>query len=208
MDDEAAYPRFANRGRTFVYVLPCRDEDVLKIGFSRDPLARFRTLHRRFFEFFDLQRGLLVHADHLRDARRLERRLLTAFPHERTPAPLVVPVSAAGHTEWFRGVSPQVEALVRQMCVEEGLTLHAPLSDWLRDRLDDGSERAFDWSTRMLEAIEFEHFNLPPEQRGGHAASALRDLLDAYAALGLDVEKLVPVAVFSWYRDGGYFGER
>ena len=42
-------PRFASRGRTFVYVLPCRDEDILKVGFSRDPLDRFRTLHRRFF---------------------------------------------------------------------------------------------------------------------------------------------------------------
>ena len=25
------HPRFASRGRTFVYVLPCRDEDILKV---------------------------------------------------------------------------------------------------------------------------------------------------------------------------------
>ncbi len=120
MDEEAIYPRFASRGRTFVYVLPCRHEDILKVGFSRDPLDRFRTLHRRFFEFFDLERGLLIHTDHLRDARRIERLFITTFADQRAPAPLVVPRSAAGHTEWFRGVSPQVDVLARQICEEQG----------------------------------------------------------------------------------------
>ena len=34
---ESPIPRFASRGRAYVYVLPCRDEDLLKVGFSRDP---------------------------------------------------------------------------------------------------------------------------------------------------------------------------
>lgn len=208
MNEEAIYPRFASRGRTFVYVLPCRDEDILKVGFSRDPLDRFRTLHRRYFEFFDLDRGLLVHTDHLRDARRIERLLITTFADCRAPAPLVVPPSAAGHTEWFRGVSAQVDALARQVCAEQGFTLHAPLSSWLRDRFGDWSELLFGWSMRMLEMIEYEHFNVPPHQRSGRADTVLRDVLDAYVTLGKAMEKLVPAPVLAWYRSDDYFGNR
>ena len=92
---DSPVPRFASRGRAFVYVLPCRDEDLLKIGFSRDPLQRMRALHRRFFDFFDLDRAFLVATDRVRDARRIERALLTAFADRRSPAPLVVPDAAA-----------------------------------------------------------------------------------------------------------------
>ncbi len=113
MNDEVAYPRFASRGRTFVYVLPCRDEDILKVGFSRDPLQRMRSLHARFFEFFDLDRALLIECEHLRDARRIERLFITTFAEHRAPAPLVVPLAAAGHTEWYRGIHPRVTALAR-----------------------------------------------------------------------------------------------
>jgi len=208
VNEEAIYPRFASRGRTFVYVLPCREEDILKVGFSRDPLDRFRTLHRRFFEFFDLDRGLLIDTDHLRDARRIERLLITTFADCRAPAPLVVPQSAAGHTEWFRGVSPGVDTLVRKVCAEQGFALHAPLSSWLRDRFGEWSELLFGWSQRMLEAIEYEHFNVPPHERCGRADAALRDVLDAYVALGMATEKLIPAAVLAWYCSDDYFGDR
>ncbi len=205
MNGEAIYPRFASRGRTFVYVLPCRDEDILKVGFSRDPLDRFRTLHRRFFEFFDLERGLLIHTDHLRDARRIERRFITTFADHRAPAPLVVPQSAAGHTEWFRGVSPLAEVLARQICDEEGFVLHAPLSAWVHDRFADWSELLFGWSMCMLEMLEYEHFNAPMQRRG-RVGKALRDVLDAYVALGEDIRPLVPASVLAWYGSDDYFG--
>ena len=208
VDEEAIYPRFASRGRTFVYVLPCRHEDILKVGFSRDPVDRFRTLHRRFFEFFDLDRGLLIHTDHLHDARRIERLFITTFADQRAPAPLVVPRSAAGHTEWFRGVSPQVDVLARQICEEQGFLLHAPLSSWLRERFADWSELLFGWSTRMLEMIEYEHFNVPSHEGDRRVEKVLRDVLDAYAALGMDLQALVPDSVRSWYGNDRYFGTR
>lgn len=206
MNEDAVYPRFASRGRTFVYVLPCREADILKVGFSRDPLDRFRTLHRRFFEFFDLERGLLIDTDHLRDARRIERLFITTFAGSRATAPLVIPRAAAGHTEWFRGVSPQVDALARQVCAEQGFTLHAPLSAWLREKFGDWSERLFGWSASMLEMIEYEHFNVPPPGRGGRADAALREVLDACEALDMAVGDLVPPAVLAWYRSNDYFG--
>lgn len=206
VQDDMTYPRFASRGCTYVYVLPCRDEDILKVGFSRDPLDRFRTLHRRFFEFFDLERGLLIHADQLRDARRIEREFITTFTDFRAPAPLVVPQSAAGHTEWFRGVSPQADALARHICAERGFVLHAPLSSWLRDRFGEWSELLFGWSLRMLEMIEYQHFNVPPLERGAQAETVLREVLDAYVALDIDIGALLPASVFDWYHDADYFG--
>ncbi len=208
MEIEAPHPRYASRGRTFVYVLPCRDEDILKVGFSRDPLDRFHTLHRRFFEFFDLDRGLLIDTDHLRDARRIERLLITTFADQRAPAPLVVPRSAAGHTEWFRGVSPLVEALAREICDQQGFLLHAPLTTWLRNHLDERVEWLFGWSTRMLEALEYEYFNLPREARNGAGERALRDTLDTCVALGMNLQARVPADVLDWYRSDDYFGTR
>lgn len=202
--DEVAYPRVAGRGRTYVYVLPCRDEDLLKVGFSRDPLDRLRTLHRRFFEFFDLDRGLLIHTDHLRDARQLERLFITTFAAHNAPAPFGVPASAGGHTEWFCGVASPVDALARQLCAEQGYALHAPLGTWLRERLGEWSDRLFDWSAHMLERLEYEHFNLPPEQRDERGIRALRDMLDAYVALGIEIQGLVPTPVLAWYRHGGF----
>jgi T5orf172 domain len=207
--DEVAYPRFATRGRTFVYVLPCRDEDILKVGFSRDPLERMRTLHPRFFEFFDLERALLIETDQLREARRIERLFITTFVDHQAPAPLVVPRAAAGYTEWYRGIHPMVTALARSECAASALTLQAPLSAWLRDRFEQWSDRLFDWSAQMLELIEYERFNVPMEEKTQRGEKALSHVLDTYAALGVDVQPRVPRAVWSWYQNRGalVFGE-
>lgn len=207
VDDDVPLPRFASRGRTCVYVLPCRDEDVLKVGYSRDPLQRMRSLHRRFFEFFDLDRGLLVEAERLRDARRIERLFIGQFAAQRVPPPLVVRDAAAGYTEWFRGVAPQADALAHALCAQEGLALHG-LRPWLRARLEERSDSLYAWSGRMLEALEYEHFNLPAQARSAVAAKALRDTLDACAAVGLDLAGLVPPAVLEWHAAHDYFGRR
>jgi hypothetical protein len=201
--DDAGYPRFASRGRTFVYVLPCRDEDLLKVGFSRDPLQRLRTLHPRFHQFFDLERGRLIETDHLRDARRIERRLITTFAAHRAPAPLVIPQAAAGYTEWHRGVYPQVTELCERMCIEEGLSLYG-LHQWLRARFEERSDALFDWSSRLLEAIDYARFNPPADSCAGQTdqarmEQALGRVLGVCTSLGLDVQALVEPAVFAWF---------
>lgn len=202
-DDEAEspIPRFASRGRAYVYVLPCRDEDLLKVGFSRDPLQRLQTLHARFFGFFDLDRALLVATDSVRDARRIERRFIEAFAERRSPAPLVVPDAAAGYTEWYRGAYADAETMARAVCVDEGHTLHAPLRDWLRTVFGERSALLFAWSAKMLEAIEYERFNAPPSMTPSVLERALRDGLDCFDELGIDIEPLVPGPVFRWYRE-------
>lgn len=202
-DEEAAYPRFASGGRTFVYVLPCRDEDMLKIGYSRDPLRRLHALHRRYFEFFDLDRAILLDAERLRDARRIERTLLARFAEYRAPPPLVVREAAAGRTEWFRGAADQVDELARKIAVDEGLTLHAPLRAWLRQRFSEHSDTLYECSMRMLDSLEYEHFNVSQGAQDGRTAVALRHLLDVYEALDLDLAGQVAQRVLVWYRSAG-----
>jgi hypothetical protein len=202
MADSDPEPRWrtASRGRCFTYVLPCRDADLLKVGLSRDPLVRFQTLHARYFEFFDLDRGALVEMDHVRDARRLESRLKELFADRRAVAPLVVPDSAAGHTEWYRGVYPDALAVVEAARAADGFRVHAPLRSWLRDRLEH-DDALFEWSLQMLRTIELYHYNADePLRRVGDRS--LRNVLDAYEAVGLAVDGRVPDAVLQWYRYG------
>lgn len=200
---EIAAPRLASRGRAYVYVLPCRDQDLLKVGFSRDPVQRLQTLHRRFFRYFDLDRAFLIATDYVRDARRVERRFITAFAESRSPAPLVVPDAAAGYTEWYRGVYPDVVAEANTLCAADGFVRHAPLRDWLRDVFAERSALLFGWSEKMLEAIEYAQFNAPREATFNALEHALIDALDCYVELGIEIEPLVPEAVFRWYRNNG-----
>jgi hypothetical protein len=202
-DIDATAPRFASRGRAFAYVLPCRDQDLLKVGFSRDPVQRLQALHRRFFAYFDLDRAFLIATDSVRDARRVERRFITSFAEARSPAPLVVPDAAAGYTEWYRGVYPALAALARDVCAFDGLVLHAPLRDWLRGVFDERSTLLYAWSEKMLDAIEYARCNAPSDAAFAAARRALVDALDCYVELGIDIQVLVPEAVFSWYRNNG-----
>jgi len=188
-----------------VYVLPCRDEDLLKVGFSREPMQRFRTLHRRFFEFFDLERGLLIEVDRVVQARRIERLFLTTWANHRAPAPLAVPKSAAGYTEWYRGISDQLTSRARQLAQDEALILHEPLRCWLATELDGRADALYDWSERMLtEALlEREHAGLPG---AGPMEQALLDTLALCESMRLPLGKLLPEAVAEWHRYGAHRG--
>jgi hypothetical protein len=199
-DDAFVEPRFASRGRAYVYVLPCRDEDVLKVGFSRDPLQRLQTLHARYFDFFDLDRACLIGTDHVRDARRIERRFIEMFAEQRSPAPLVVPDAAAGHTEWYRGIYADACALARDIAESEGWALHAPLRAWLRGVFADRGALLFAWSAKLLEVIEYERFNASDAGASRIAERALRDALDGFESVGIAIDPLAPEAVLAWYR--------
>lgn len=200
-EESTAYPRVATGGRSFVYLLPCLEEDTLKLGFSRNPLQRLHALHRRYFRFFDLDRALLVEVERGRDARRIERLLIDHFAEHRVPPPLVVREAAAGRTEWFRGIAGEADCLVRQLAAEQGLVLHAPLRSWLRDRFSEHADALYEYSLRMLDLIEYELFNVRSDEQRGRGDAALRHLLNACEAFGLDLDKLVPRRVLTWHRD-------
>ncbi|HEY0180082.1 MAG TPA: GIY-YIG nuclease family protein [Dokdonella sp.] len=203
--DPAEFRQARSRG-AFVYVVACRADNRFKIGFSRDPEDRWRTLHRRYFEFFDLERGALVAAARVADARRLERALLDAFAPYQSLAPLEVPLAAAGHTEWFRGALDEAVELAGEHARAHGLDRRRP-GDWLREVYGARVDRVFGWSAALFDAVEYEREN-PCAGTGSAPAvrieRALRDALDAFGSLGFDVRGALRADVAAWYaRDGG-----
>ena len=196
--EDPGFPRSLARGRAYLYVVGCRDDSVFKIGFSRDPLQRFRTLHARFFEFFDLDGGVLIETDRVAQARRLERELHARFRNHQAPAPLVVPIGAAGHTEWFRGVQDEAVTAALDFAVERAFAHQAP-SAWLAGVLAQREDLLFGWATRMFDMFEYAANN--QDMAGARAcARDLRDALDAYLSVGIDPYASLPAAVVRWHR--------
>lgn len=193
IDPREPSSRGPNRGKCFVYVLPCAYEDILKLGFSRDPLQRMQALHSRWFEFFDLDAGFLVETETVRDARDLELGLANVIAEHNAPVPLVIRPEAAGHSEWYRGAHPTL-ARTAQTLAAGGYILHAPLRPWLRERLAECSDRLFSWTLAMLSPEDLEGAAPTPARR------RVDDTLDSFGALDIDIEPFVPQPVLEWYR--------
>lgn len=177
--------------RAWVYVAACAGEDIAKIGFSRDPLQRLQSLHPRWFEFFDGADGFVVRADSVRDARRIERELITAAAAHRAAAPLTVSARAGGHTEWFRGAVALLGAAADRLAAE-GFAVIRPLQPWLGARLRERAGGVYEWSLHALRAIDAGD---PVARR------ELRDALDALAAFDIEVADCVDVDVLRVWRD-------
>ncbi|PPT97293.1 GIY-YIG nuclease family protein [Xanthomonas arboricola] len=179
-------------GRCFTYVFPCQWEDHCKIGFSRDPVGRIGSLHSRWFEFFDLERGLLVEAERERDARDLELQLRRPLLAHNAPAPMTIRAVAGGHTEWFRGVGEALEHAVAGL-QQQGYRVFV-LRDWLQAAMAQRIDRLYDWTAVQLSADELDGLTGPtPAQR------ALRDVLDGCRALDLPVQAHLPEHIWVWY---------
>jgi hypothetical protein len=184
-----------NRGPAFLYVLPCAYEDLLKLGHSRDPLARMQAMHARWFEFFDLERGFAVATETVRDAQRLELHHGRALASHAAPAPLLFQASAGGATEWYRGAYPALHAAA-QALQTVGHVLHAPLRDWARTRLLAQADRLHHW-TGLLDPDAL-------EARGAQARASIAqrrvvDVLDAYLALEIDLAPFLSDPVMQWH---------
>jgi hypothetical protein len=176
--------------RAHVYVAVCAGEDIAKIGFSRDPLRRLQTLHSRWFEFFDVAAGFVVSADSVREARRIERRLIVAAVDHRAAAPLTASARAGGHTEWFRGANALLDAAADDLDAE-GFAVARPLRPWLAVRMRERAGALYEWSQQALRAID------AGDRR---AFIELRDALDALAAFGLDAAQFVDADVLqAWH---------
>lgn len=192
-----------SEGACHLYVLPCAYEDLLKLGFSRQPLERMQALHPRFFEFFDLDRALLVETETVRDARRLELELRHALVEHSAPPPLTVRPQAAGHTEWYRGAYAVLEEAVGGLR-ERGHTVHAPLRPWLEAQMQSRAPSMFSWGSRVLERVEGEPDHLDRLPMLHALRQQVLDVIDAHRALGVDVAQHLPVTLEQWYaRRGG-----
>lgn len=197
-DPEQRPWRPASVGRSFVYVFPCRGEDILKLGFSRDPLDRLQSLHQRYFDFFDLDAAVLIETDTVREARAIELAQGRALKLHSAPAPLLVSRTAGGHTEWYRGALPALVAAAAAM-EAQGYRVHRHVRGWLRERTAERAGVIHHWSLRMLEAIELEHSTGATPRLPTRLEWTLRNALDACEAVGLPVATVAPQAVCRWY---------
>lgn len=190
-------------GRAYVYIAPCSWEDHCKVGFSRDPLSRLQDLHRRWFEVFDLHGIALVEAETVRDARDIELALRAPLREHRAPPPSTVRAQAGGETEWLRGaLAPLTEAI--EMLRHHGHTMHVPATKWLRSALVARSDQLYAWTLAQLASASGGD-DLRDELHGAHDAQhaparLVRDMLDAYGSLGIDVEPWIATDVHEWYR--------
>ncbi|MDH5835326.1 GIY-YIG nuclease family protein [Luteimonas kalidii] len=155
------------RSRTcYLYVLPLAYEDQLKLGISHDPLARAQAFSRRYYEFFDLSRSLLVEFDSRREAQARETELHRQLRDWNAVQPITVPGVAAGKTEWYRGAYDILETATGDE-LAGGHIAHTPATAWWKARLEDERETLFEWTL-------------------------LADVLDAYAALGVSLPDVLP----------------
>jgi hypothetical protein len=197
MDHEAPFP-FASTcsaARAFLYVLPCHGEDLLKLGFSRDPLARLQQLHARYFEFFDTDLAFAIETETVRDARALETRLGRALRLHAAPAPLTVPTAAGGATEWYRGAYAALDDAAVTL-ERDGYRLHRPLRGWIRERLLASAELLYAW-TALLHPLELEARGTA--SRASRAQRRVADVLDAYRTENIDLSRWLPATVLDWH---------
>lgn len=173
-------------GPAFLYVLRMSGaEDLLKVGLTADPVARWSGFHRRWFEAFDLERTLLVETETRGDAQRLETALHRALKAHGCPVPLTMRAFAGGATEWYRGASAAAQDFVAR-CEAEGFIVHMDARPHagaamraqrhvLASVLDQAARNARDGV-------------LTPEEVG-----AVRDLVDAHRAFGAGLAELVSI---------------
>lgn len=178
----------------YVYVLPCVVEDFLKLGFSRNPAARFDALHPRYFDVFDLDRGWLVETDSVREARALELALRRPLAAHRAPAPLTVRWRAGGDTEWLRGAFAQLWQATDAL-VHRGYRLHAPVKHWLRQALLDHCDTLYTWAELAQPDIDASRAGLPVSA----SVHRLVDALDACHAVGIDTRPWLSERMQAWY---------
>lgn len=180
-----------NDGRCFTYVFPCAWEDHCKIGFSRDPLGRISSLHRRWYDVFDLDRIVLIEADSVRESKDLELRLRRPLAAHNAPAPSTMRIEAGGITEWFRGVSGALASAADALAAE-GYRIHQG-RPWLADELDSRGDRLFEWTLSQL-SVDDPDPSIPTPDR-----ARVRDALDAFQALDIALESRLSPDVLAWY---------
>lgn len=172
----------------FVYVAPARYEDILKLGFSHDPCNRVRSFHRRYFEYFDLDRGFSIAATDERDARRIELLLARRFADHRTHAPLEIESAPGGVTEWYRGAYDGISAACAELITAGGYQPVLNMAAEIRSRLLAERDLLFEVATHTIDAVDA--LGACPEADA--LVRSLSTSLDAYQAFGIDVGGYMP----------------
>ncbi|PNS09499.1 GIY-YIG nuclease family protein [Solilutibacter silvestris] len=168
------------RGRAFLYILPASGpEDLLKVGMTHDPLARWSAFHPRWFEVFDLDHSLLVETETRSDAQGLETRLHRMLEAYSCPMPMTIRGQAGGATEWYRGAYAAVRRFVNEQAVQ-GFVVHTNAMPWLKAAMLQQQSR-LDGLLRQAYADHTAGWLSPAQHR------ALQDLIDAHRCMDPDV---------------------
>lgn len=190
-------------GQAFLYILVAAGpEDVLKVGMTHDPLARWPAFHPRWFEAFDLGRSMLVETERRADARALETRLHRLLRQHRCPMPLTMRAAVGGATEWYRGANEAARAFI-EGCEAEGYVVARDSTPYLASAM----RRQSDLLSGMLQHAHEELLrgSLANEQR-----CALVDLIDGHLLFDPGIEERLPAEAWEALRPGGAgaFGSR
>jgi hypothetical protein len=84
------------------------------------------------------------------------------------------------------------------MLAAGGYRVHAPLRPWLRQQLLERSDRLFAWTLASLSADDFDATVIGATPTA--VARQVRDALDGFNALGIDLEPWLSPEVMAWYR--------
>lgn len=179
-------------GVCYLYVLPLAYEDILKLGIARDPFVRAIAYSRRYYEFFDLSRALLVEFDSRKEAQARETALHRHLRDWNALQPITVPSAAAGKTEWYRGAYATLRAEVENDRLH-GQKVHAPALPWWQERLLENRERLYEWLAMLVRSeassLTYDHRQL------------LYDVFDAYDQLGVSFADSMPEEARHLVRD-------
>lgn len=168
----------------YLYVLPTAYEDILKLGIAKDPFVRALAFSRRYYEFFDLSRAMLVEFDSRKEAQARETALHRHLDEWNAMQPITVRSAAAGKTEWYRGAYETLRAEIEKDKAV-GCVVHVPALPWWQARLRAEREKLYAW---VIWLTRDEASTLSQDER----RQRLADVLDAYEQLDVQLGEAVP----------------
>lgn len=182
-------------GRGFMYVAVCSGpEELIKVGLSHDPVARWSAFHPRWFEAFDLDQSLLIETETRREAQGLETALHRRLIEYNCPLPMTMRPQYGGETEWYRGAF----LVAREFALEaaaNGHVIHEPARTWFAHAMQRRSDSLFGLLDQALRhALDGE---ISATQR-----RALRNLVDSHAAFDPGLAARLPTDLAPLWKDG------
>lgn len=186
--------------RAYVYVLPLSGgDDWLKLGRSNNPLRRAQQFSRRYYELFDLTQSFLVEVESVRDAVAVERSLRACLRDHKSVQPLLVQPSAGGKTEWLRGAHGSLREAVQALS-DSGYHVHVPAYAWFRGALQSRLSDLHPWTSSIWRTCQLDPYSGIDVTLPEDVDRLVRDHLDGFGALGLDIDEELPASVQRWYR--------
>lgn len=185
------------RGRGFMYVAVCSGpEDMIKVGLSHDPLARWAAFHSRWFEAFDLEHSLLIETESRRDAQALETALHRKLIDHNCPPPLTIRAQFGGGTEWYRGAYRLALEFART-AAKQGFIVHVPVRTWFAKAMESRTDS-------LISIIDDAMRSAIAGDLSAAKRILLRDLIDAHAEFDKQLAQRLPSDLAILWKGSSY----